>query len=199
MRITYVTTNARKVATLTSHVGPLGFEVEVVGNLDVPEIQADTAAQVAAHKARWAFGALGRPVLVNDFGFFLDALDGWPGTSIKQATQQLGLRRICQLSCLQEAGKPYRREATTARIESALAYCDAGLAEPRVFVAVTKGVMAWPDRPESVPRGALVVDCFVPDGSTVPVGRETRPGAPSVHDGDLPAFIAWLRAHRIRS
>lgn len=64
--------------------------------LDLPELQAATTAEVAIHKARAAFEALGRPVIVEDAGVELRALGGFPGPFIKYWERLGGLESICR-------------------------------------------------------------------------------------------------------
>jgi non-canonical purine NTP pyrophosphatase (RdgB/HAM1 family) len=64
--------------------------------LDLPEIQAATTADVALHKARSAFAALGRPVIIEDAGVELGGLGGFPGPFIKFWETLGGLASICR-------------------------------------------------------------------------------------------------------
>ena len=73
----------------------LGRPLERI-ELDLPEIQATTTRDVALVKARAAFAALGRPVIVEDAGFELAALAGFPGPFIKYWEQLGGLASICR-------------------------------------------------------------------------------------------------------
>lgn len=65
-------------------------------SLDLPELQAKTTGAVALEKARAAFAALGRPVVVEDTGIELRALGGFPGPFIKFWEQLGGLPSICR-------------------------------------------------------------------------------------------------------
>jgi len=64
--------------------------------LDLVEIQAPTSREVALAKATAAFAELNRPVIVEDAGFELAALGGFPGPFIKYWEQLGGLRSICR-------------------------------------------------------------------------------------------------------
>lgn len=64
--------------------------------LDLPEIQASTTAEVALHKARTAFEALRRPVIVEDAGVELRAFGSFPGPFIKFWETLGGLASICR-------------------------------------------------------------------------------------------------------
>jgi non-canonical purine NTP pyrophosphatase (RdgB/HAM1 family) len=73
----------------------LGYAIERV-ELDLPEVQAETVAEVALAKAKAAYAALKRPVIVEDAGVELLALGGFPGPYIKYWEKLGGLRSICR-------------------------------------------------------------------------------------------------------
>ncbi len=75
--------------------GILGRPLERIA-LDSPEVQAATTRDVALVKARAAFEQLRRPVIVEDAGFELVALAGFPGPFIKYWEQLGGLASICR-------------------------------------------------------------------------------------------------------
>src|SRR5689334_1309050 len=96
MRVSFVTTNPVKIDSVVRVLESCGIGVDVV-DFDVPEIQAETASEVAAAKALEAFRRQDRPVLVNDFAFHMDALNGWPGAYIKLESERLGLGMFLQM------------------------------------------------------------------------------------------------------
>jgi non-canonical purine NTP pyrophosphatase (RdgB/HAM1 family) len=65
-------------------------------DIDVPEIQAPTTAEVAREKARLAFAQLGRLLVVEDAGLELAAFGGFPGPFIKFWEKLGGLQSICR-------------------------------------------------------------------------------------------------------
>jgi non-canonical purine NTP pyrophosphatase (RdgB/HAM1 family) len=73
----------------------LGRRLERVA-LDLPEIQAPTTREVAMEKAKAAYAALARPVIVEDAGVELAALGGFPGPFIKFWEKLGGLPSICR-------------------------------------------------------------------------------------------------------
>ena len=166
MRVSFVTTNPVKIDSVVRVLEGRGIEVEVE-DLDIPEIQAETASEVAAAKALEAFRRLRKPVLVNDFAFHLDALNGWPGAYVKTESERLGIGMFLQMLRRPEGGHLSHR----GRLANALGYMDAALAEPKVFAREIPGVLS----PEayaalSEKKGAWVHTIFVPDGEIVPVG-----------------------------
>ena len=168
MRVSFATTNPIKVDSVVRVLQGRGIEVDIA-KLDVTEIQADMAAEVAAAKAREAFRQLGAPVLVNDFAIHFESLGGFPGTFVKQATRQLGLDGYFRL--LKPTDGHLSRGCT---LVSALAYMDARLEAPKVFERVTPGVISQTAHQQLPPKPRekqLVMDVFVPDGEALSIGQ----------------------------
>ena len=72
----YVTTNPGKVREAEEY---LGDDAVAQLDYDYTEIQSDDLGTIAARGAREAYRHAGEPVLVDDAGLFVDALDGFPG------------------------------------------------------------------------------------------------------------------------
>ena len=146
--VVLVTSNpgkAREVAQI------LGQPVEHVA-LDLPEEQALDVAEIVAGKARAAYAAVGRPVLVEDTGLALDHLNGLPGALVRWFLLTIGPAGICALV------PPGAPRGATAR--TAVARCDGERVD--VFVGETRGVVV------SEPRGGHGFGwdaVFQPDGS----------------------------------
>lgn len=96
MKITFATGNPGKLETLKRHLTPLGFEV-VSEDLDITEPQLDSVRDIAVAKAKTAFKKLGKPVMVQDTGFEIEALDGFPGPYAKYAQEKLGVEGFMRL------------------------------------------------------------------------------------------------------
>ena len=64
--------------------------------LDLPEIQAATAEEVAREKAREAFRRLGRACVVEDSALGFSAWGGLPGPFIKWFEKSAGLEALCR-------------------------------------------------------------------------------------------------------
>ncbi|MGW6599411.1 non-canonical purine NTP pyrophosphatase [Streptomyces sp. NPDC055036] len=98
-RLAYCTGNAGKFATAQEHLAPWGIEIEQV-SVDLDEIQTTSVEEIARHKARQAFSLLGRPLFVEDSGFFIDEFNGWPGPMVKHALEAIGPRGLTHLADL---------------------------------------------------------------------------------------------------
>jgi XTP/dITP diphosphohydrolase len=90
-----VTSNANKAAEVAAYFGGM-LEVEHVA-LDVPEHRSDDIGEIAREKARFAFGILNTPLIVDDTGFFIDALHGFPGPYAAYVLNSIGNDGILKL------------------------------------------------------------------------------------------------------
>jgi XTP/dITP diphosphohydrolase len=154
MRALFVTTNEDKRREAQRILG-----VELVdaalGPQDVPEIQALDFAEVAVHKARSAYDALGRPpypVIVEDSGLVIGAWNGLPGALTKWFLLSVGNEGILRMLCGQDR---------SARAVCAVAVADAS-GDVRVFRGEITGEISPEPRGE---RGFGWDPIFVPRGS----------------------------------
>ena len=96
-RLVLVTSNEDKVREAARFLAEVGASLDLERvRLELPEIQAATTAEVALVKARAAFAAVHRPVVIEDAGIELDALGGFPGPFIKYWELLGGLPSICR-------------------------------------------------------------------------------------------------------
>ncbi len=111
----FVTTNAEKAAEASEHLGDTAVtQVEY----DYVEVQAEDVADIATRGAREAFEALdgSDPVIVDDTGFYIHELDGFPGPYAAFVDDTLGIERVWSLA----ADLPDK----TASFRCAVAYAD---------------------------------------------------------------------------
>lgn len=96
---TYIlaTGNENKWREAQRILSSLGSSIALVRqNVDLPELQAATTQQVAIEKVRVAFDSVRAPVIVEDTGFEIEALGGFPGPFIKFWERLGGLASICR-------------------------------------------------------------------------------------------------------
>ncbi len=96
-RIIFATTNIGKATALKTLTEPYGIEVLQV-EVELVEPQADSVVEVAQNKAIQAVKLLGKPVVVEDSGFAIDALNGFPGAYIKYALATIGAEGLLRLA-----------------------------------------------------------------------------------------------------
>ena len=151
--ITYVTGNWAKLESAKHALEPLGFKIDNV-KMETPEIQADAVEEVSKYSAKWAAEKLGRPVLKNDSGLFVEALNGFPGVYTKYVDETIGEDGLLKLMENLDNRNAYFKES--------IAYCKPG-EEPVVFIGITKGII---DTKKSGTEGWSWDFVFIPDGET---------------------------------
>lgn len=86
MELTFVTTNAHKFESLAKAINPYDIELSHK-SIETPEIQDINLESIVEFSANWALKELHGPLLVNDFGYFISALNGFPGPFSKQVIE----------------------------------------------------------------------------------------------------------------
>src|SRR3989338_1513056 len=89
-KVYFVTSNAGKVKNAQDALGRFGIDVDQIA-MDLIESRSEDPAQIALEKAQQAYRQLKRPVIVEDSGFFIKALGGFPMTHIKFSLNTIGL------------------------------------------------------------------------------------------------------------
>ena len=101
-------------------------------DLDPPEIQSDSNEEIAVYSVRHAFRQLKMPCFVDDAGFYLKALNGFPGTYSRYVLDTIGNTGVLKLM--------EGVEDRSAWFEACIAYHDGK--EVRVFKGRVDGTMA---------------------------------------------------------
>ena len=145
MEIIIATGNAGKVREFKRMLEPLGYQVfsqkEKGIVLDVEET-GSTFAENAMLKAKAVWKIAGLPVIADDSGLCVDALDGRPGIySARYAGEHATDADRVEKLLSELEGKPRR----TGRFVCAIAYLDK-TGEARVFEGVCEGEIAYAPR-----------------------------------------------------
>ena len=172
---------AREV--MASHGLSLAFLRE-----EVPELQGDDVAEIAAWGARWAADKWDLPILVEDTGLFIEALNGFPGPYASYVLKTIGLEGILKLL----EGVEDRR----AYFKTALAFCDGKGVEPVVFTGEAHGTISHEPRGS----GGFGYDpIFVPeggDGRTFAEMSKSEKNTLSHRAKAFKAFAEWFARER---
>ena len=138
MQITYVTGNKYKIELAQRILNPLGVEV-LQKKIYCPEIQDDKIENVSKFSAKYAANELGKPVIKNDSGLVIDALNGFPGpytAYVEDTLTEDGILKLMQ-------GK----EDRTACFIEVISYCEPNK-EPICFISKTEGRISLEKRGE---------------------------------------------------
>ena len=151
-RLVLVTQNKHKLKELT----PLFKKYDVgfdTTSLEKYEIRSDNIEEIARVAAQTAYETLQKPVVVDDTGFFVDALNGFPGSYAGIVLKFIGYEGILRL--MTDKGE----RAST--FKTAVGYFDGNYLES--FVGSMLGSIAY----DSAGVGGFGYDpIFVPDGFT---------------------------------
>jgi XTP/dITP diphosphohydrolase len=102
------------------------------------EIQSDNLEEIAKGSVAGAFRRCNLPIIVEDAGLFIDALNGFPGPYAAYVYKTIGNRGLLRLMKGIKARK--------ARFESAVAYLSPELKSPICFNGVVSGEIATEGR-----------------------------------------------------
>jgi XTP/dITP diphosphohydrolase len=147
-----------KIYFVTSNDGKFREASEIVGKrivkrpLDIEEIQSVEVGKVVLHKLDEAYRKVGKPVIVEDTGLYLEALKGFPGALIKHMEDSMGIKGILKLLSY------YKNDDAVA--ETAIGFNDGK--NSLLFVSVTKGKITKKERGKN---GFGFDQIFVPEGS----------------------------------
>lgn len=129
-QLKFVTTNAGKFKSAQKYLADRGIVVKQLA-LELPELRTDDIQQIATQKALFAFREIQQPVIVHDTGFYIEALNGFPGFCIGYTLQKIGIDGLTKL-----ISKP-----STAKFVSILAYMDGTTPSPILFEDVYSGTL----------------------------------------------------------
>lgn len=132
MKLYYVTGNILKVKLAKKIFEPLGIEV-IQEDIDTPEIQSLDCKEVADFSAKYACELLHKPVLKNDSGLCIEALNDFPGALAKYAESTIGASGYVKLL---EGNK--NRNCYWVEV---LSYCEPN-SEPISFTSLSYGTIS---------------------------------------------------------
>lgn len=132
MKLAVVTGNHHKAGEIAAFFGARLLTEHV--QMDIPEYRDDDVGEIARQKAAHAYGCLKRPLIVDDTGFSIEALNGFPGPYAAYVLRTIGNEGILRL--LERAGD--RR----AYFETAIGFADSG--GVRVFRGRIDGMIVPP-------------------------------------------------------
>ena len=136
----------RKIIFVTGNKGKFGEVKEILAAKDIeviqnsngyPELQENELEPIAAYGAKWVAEKLGMPVMVDDSGLFIKALNGFPGPYSAFVEENLGNKRVLKLM--------EDEEDRTATFKSVIGYCKPGK-EPEVFTGTVDGKISFEER-----------------------------------------------------
>lgn len=178
-RVFFATSNNHKYREACEILGRCGITVDRLPAKG-EELQLDSIPDVAEHAGLAAFRDYRRPLLVEDAGLSVAALNGFPGTYSSFVYRTIGLDGVLKLM----KGAKNR----SAEYTSAAAYVDGG-GRAKVFVGTSKGTISTGRRGES---GFAYDPIFIPVGHTKTYAQLGAAKSTMSHRyKSLTAFARW--------
>ena len=94
--IYFVTDNVHKLREVALIGRQMGFDIQPLHGLKV-EIQSDSIEEVSRKSALLAYFIAGKPILVEDAGLFIKALNGFPGPYSSYVYKTIGINGVLKL------------------------------------------------------------------------------------------------------
>lgn len=147
-----VTQNKHKLKELRPLFKKYNVEFDT-SSIQKHEIRSDSVEEIARVAAKVAFNSLKQPVVVDDTGFFVDSLNGFPGSYAAIVLKSIGYEGILKLMT--------DKAKRTSRFKTAVGFCDGERLE--VFSGIMSGTVA---RTPAGEGGFGYDPIFVPTGFT---------------------------------
>lgn len=128
MKVDFATSNKFKVDEANEVGKKFGIEFVQISQ-NYPEIRAENVEDVALDGARYVYKNFQKPVIVEDTGMYITALNGFPGSYSKFVFQKIGNEGILRLL--------HDKKDRSATFISAIGYFDGKILE--TFVGKVEG------------------------------------------------------------
>jgi XTP/dITP diphosphohydrolase len=147
--ITFASTNRNKFLEVQSILSTRNIFVDF-SQLPLVEIQSDSLEDISREKAKTAFAEVGRQVIVEDDGLFIDSLGGFPGQYSSFVFKTIGNDGILKLLAGSANRSAYFHSLIAFYNGITLSISD-GRVNGRISDRITKG--GWGYDPIFVPDG----------------------------------------------
>ena len=146
---------------------------------ELEEIQSDSLAQIATHKARDAYTKVQKPVIIEDDGLFINSLNGFPGPYSSYVYDTIGNKGVIDL--LENS------EVRDAKFVSIIAYCDNDYGT-KLFESSIPGKIS-----SVIEEGGWGYDpIFIPDGESKTYANVSDKDKLSHRSASLTKFSNWF-------
>ncbi len=179
MEIIFVTTNTGKLAEAQRLGKDHGIEF-IANDYDAIEMRSSSPEEIALDSARDAYEKIGKPLIVEDSGMFIDHFKGFPGTYSAYIFKTIRVDGVLKLM----EGVENRR----ASMMSAVAYTDGK--DYKSFLGEVHGTV--PDAQRGM-SGFGYDPIFIPDGYEKTFGEDLVYKAEVSHRArSLKQFCEWF-------
>jgi len=160
MKINYLTTNKLKFDIAKQFFDLADGHELIQLSFQVPEVQDMSCEEIARQSAIFAAKEIGEPCVVMDAGFFITALNGFPGPFVKYVNEWLSEAQLVRLLDETDDRTAYFIDALAVGFPDGTA---------KVFSHKTMGTLAREGEYESSkwPANSL----FIPNNHSYPLGQ----------------------------
>ena len=155
-QIYFATSSPEKVRSLREAFRRNGVvNIEIIHSpLELLEPRSASVLEIAKKKLSLAYGEIQKPCVVQDSGFFIDSLNGFPRAYVNFALETIGVDGILRL---------VEGRDRSCRFEHCLAYYD-GVSDPKFFSSISQGTLA--DKKLGNPTKYDLHQIFIPFGES---------------------------------
>ncbi|HJU79721.1 MAG TPA: RdgB/HAM1 family non-canonical purine NTP pyrophosphatase [Nitrososphaeraceae archaeon] len=156
-KIIFASTNENKFNEILLHLRNFDFEIEFI-RFNTIEIQSEILEDIALEKSKRAFEKIGKSLIVEDTGLFIDSLNGFPGPYSSYVLKTIGNRGILDLLS--------NKSNRLALFRSVIAYNDGK--NNLTFSGETRGTIS-----NDISEVGWGYDpIFIPQGSSITYGQQ---------------------------
>ncbi|HUY70226.1 MAG TPA: non-canonical purine NTP pyrophosphatase [Candidatus Baltobacteraceae bacterium] len=187
MEIDFITSNTFKLGIAKELLSPYGIKV-VMKSIKLDELQSPEVGDVAMHKAIQAMKLTKRPFIVDDSGFYVTGLKGFPGAYLKHTIGMIGWQGVLKL-----LGNNTDRRA---KFHAVLVFGDPKTGKTATFESTVPGIISRREHGRNNSR-MMTSRIFVPQGSKKTIAQmdkaEWNLFITKVERKRYLAFARWLK------
>ena len=150
VKLVLISSNKSKIREFMRLLRP-EFDVEIM-QFEYPELKLDDPCEISKAAAKVLAERLKKTVLVEDSGFFIDALKGFPGTNTKFSDHRIGNEGIIKLMKGLRNRKSFYKSAIGLCSPGKKPLCFLGTEEGRVANKI-RGNRGWGQDSIFIPKG----------------------------------------------
>lgn len=180
-RLLYITGNQDKILKAQEHFQPHAIEFEAV-QIDIPELRRLSLEEVAIDKVQKAYGIVQRRLIVNNSGWNIPALRGFPGPYMREMNDWLDPEDFINLM----SGHSDRRII----LENLICFMDSN--GHRIFRDEVVGKILFEKRGQG--KNSDTVVSLTPDGKSI--AELHNEGIPvAAHSNAYKEFAQWYSTY----
>ena len=174
----FASSNEHKFQEAERILANLGMQINLF-KTTLEEIQSNSLNDIAEKKAIYAYDLIQKPVIIEDDGLFINALDGFPGPYSSYVYDTIGNKGIMNL--LENS------QVRDAKFVSIIAYCDSDC-DVKLFESSIPGKIS-----SIIEKGGWGYDpIFIPDGESKTYANVSDKDKFSHRSAALTKFSNWF-------